>query len=124
MSGDGRMPLQVVEQVVEPGGAPGAAARAALLVVGPAAVAPGAGWVSVGSVPDQEVGWHRPACVCGACGGRSPLATALGVLFLQRARGEIADFDRVVVVVPPGRGAAIAGALRADLLVGGRFLVR
>lgn len=117
MTGDARLPLHVVEQ----GRALGGAARAALLVVGQASVAPGAGWVSVGSVPDQAIGAHRPACSCGACGGRSPLATALGVLFSQRARGEVADFDRVVVVVPPGRGAAVAGALRADALVDGRF---
>lgn len=38
---------------------------------------------------------HTAACSC--CGGRDPLAVALARAFMERARGELAWFDRVVI---------------------------
>lgn len=66
-----------------------------------------------------EVAVHPASCVC--CTGRHPAAMALGALFQARARGEVAWFTGVVAVVADP--AAVATALRADLLAGARFRV-
>jgi hypothetical protein len=63
-----------------------------------------------------ESGLHPAGCAC--CVGRGALATALGRLFMARARGEVAFFRRVVVT---GADAATRAALAADSLVSARF---
>jgi hypothetical protein len=58
---------------------------------------------------------HAAACAC--CTPRVALAEALHRLFLRRARGDVAFFDRVVVAVAD----AGASAALADPLVAARF---
>jgi hypothetical protein len=63
---------------------------------------------------------HQPGCAC--CLPRGAAAAALGELFLRRARGELAFFDRVQALsATPAGLAAIHAALRDDPFVSGRF---
>ncbi len=61
---------------------------------------------------------HDVGCAC--CAARSPAAQALGRLFAQRARGEVAFFRRVLV---DGRRAeaAVRAALQSDPVAAARF---
>lgn len=69
--------------------------------------------------PDAA-GPHPATCFC--CAGRSAAATALGTLFLRRARGETAAFRRVIVVTTTAVGrAAIDAALNTDPIASVRF---
>ncbi|WP_439815469.1 hypothetical protein [Zavarzinia sp. CC-PAN008] len=62
------------------------------------------------------------ACLC--CTGRSDLVDLLRRSFLQRVRGEIADFDRVVIATDPGADAtAIRAAIASDVLLAARYRV-
>ena len=117
---DARLRLEVVGQDRLPEPDPGG--RAALVWVGAGAgTGPDAAGWALRRGCALEADGHRPGCACGACGGRSALATLLGVLFMQRARGSVAMFDRVVVAVLPGAERTILRDLRADALVAGRF---
>ena|SRR5665213_2762062 len=58
-----------------------------------------------------RVATHPLGCAC--CVPRGPAATALGRLFLARARGDVPWFRSVVAVT---RGAAGAAAVRAALV--------
>ena len=62
---------------------------------------------------------HQASCAC--CWGRGAAATALGNIFLARARGETAYFRRVLAVVADVE--ATRAALARDPLVLGRFVV-
>ena len=64
---------------------------------------------------------HAAACAC--CGGRSPLAGMLARLVVERARGEVPFFGRVVAVSDAGGRAALRDLVRADMLVGSRYVV-
>ena len=59
---------------------------------------------------------HPAGCAC--CIARSPDAAALDLLFLQRVRGEVPWFTRVVV---PGDVPALRDALTADPVLSARF---
>ncbi len=61
---------------------------------------------------------HGAGCAC--CVARSPAAQALGRLFMQRTRGEVAFFRRVLV---EGRSleAAVRAALQSDPVAAARF---
>ncbi len=61
---------------------------------------------------------HDVGCAC--CTARTPAAQALGRLFTQRARGEVAFFRRVLV---EGRAleAAVRTALQSDAVAAARF---
>ncbi len=61
---------------------------------------------------------HDAGCAC--CVARAPAAQALGHLFMQRARGEVAFFRRVLV---DGRDAeaAVRAALQSDPVAAARF---
>ena len=61
---------------------------------------------------------HAAGCAC--CVARTPAAQALGRLFLQRVRGEVAFFRRVLV---EGQAleAAVRAALRSDPVAAARF---
>lgn len=63
-------------------------------------------------------GGHGAGCAC--CVARTPAAQALGRLFTQRARGEVAFFRRVLV---EGQAleAAVRAALQADPVAAARF---
>ena len=61
---------------------------------------------------------HGAECAC--CVARSPAAQALSHLFLQRARGEVAFFRRVVVE-EQDLEAAVRAALQSDSVAGARF---
>ena len=62
---------------------------------------------------------HAPSCAC--CIARTPSATALGALFQQRARGEVAFFRRVLVVTDAAGQDAVVRALEADPVASARF---
>lgn len=62
---------------------------------------------------------HIAGCAC--CGPRPALARALARLFMARARGETAFFDRVIVACPPAREADMAAAIAADPVSAARF---
>jgi hypothetical protein len=104
---DDRIPVRFTAP--RPGGpAPGTA-----LVVEAHALAPRGNPLVERIAPEQS--GHGTACPC--CAPRGALATALHRLFLKRARGEVAWFDRVEV-----RTMRIdAAAALADPLVAARF---
>ena len=62
---------------------------------------------------------HMSACAC--CGGRSPAAQALDQLYLQRVRGEVAWFDRLVA--PTAAEPAIRDAVATDRLIMARWRI-
>ena len=63
---------------------------------------------------------HSAGCPC--CAPRGPVAAALGGLFLARAKGEAAWFERVVALTQGARGReAVLAALANDPLVSARF---
>lgn len=61
---------------------------------------------------------HDAGCAC--CVTRTPAAQALGRLFMQRARGEVAFFRRVLVEGNAAE-AAVRAALRSDPVAAARF---
>ena len=66
-----------------------------------------------------EPGWATPhpvACTC--CADRGPAAAALDRLFLDRVRGAVPWFGRVVVT---GDSASLRHALEADSVIASRF---
>ncbi len=66
-------------------------------------------------VPDKEPG-HAVGCAC--CIARSPHASALDRLFLQRVRGEVPWFTRIVVRVD---SPEIRAAIETDPVLSARF---
>jgi hypothetical protein len=59
---------------------------------------------------------------CACCLPRGPVSTALGRLFLARARAEVPLFDAVVAVTHSAAGrAAVLAALDGDVLTRARF---
>jgi hypothetical protein len=68
--------------------------------------------------PDAAWGESHPiACAC--CVGRGPAAQAMDQLFLDRVRGSIPWFSRLVV--DPAGEAAVRAALIDDAVVAARF---
>ena len=61
---------------------------------------------------------HVAGCAC--CVARTPAAQALGRLFMQRARGEVAFFRRVLVDGHAAE-AAVRAALQSDPVAAARF---
>ena len=61
---------------------------------------------------------HDAGCAC--CVARTPAAQALSDLFMQRARGQVAFFRRVLVDGDTAE-AAVRAALQSDLMVVARF---
>ena len=61
---------------------------------------------------------HDAGCAC--CLGRTPAAQALGDLFMQRARGDVAFFRRVLVDGHAAE-AAVRAALQSDPVAAARF---
>ncbi len=62
---------------------------------------------------------HPAGCAC--CTSRAAAAEALGRLFLQRARGEVAFFRRVIIDTDDTGVAAVKAALQSDPVVSARF---
>lgn len=62
---------------------------------------------------------HDAGCAC--CTARSPAAQALGRLFTQRARGEVAFFRRVLIDGDAAAEASVRAALQSDPVVAARF---
>lgn len=62
---------------------------------------------------------HAAGCAC--CTPRSTAAETLSRLFLQRARGEVAFFNRLLVVADAAGQEAVNAALQSDPLVSARF---
>ena len=60
---------------------------------------------------------HPIACAC--CVSRGPAAHAMDQLFLDRVRGNLPWFDRLVV--DPAAETAVREALEADSVVSARF---
>lgn len=61
---------------------------------------------------------HPAACAC--CLPRGPDAAGLDRLFLQRVRGEVPWFTRIVVL---GHGESLRRAITADSLLSARFRI-
>lgn len=79
------------------------------------------GWAATCGVPivaDTTLA-HAAACAC--CAGRTPLALLLSELFVQRARGRLALFRRVLVIASEPASAAVRDVLATDPLVAGRY---
>lgn len=71
-------------------------------------------------VVPARIGGHPAGCSC--CAPRGPAATALGTLFLARARGDLPWFRSVVAVTCSAAGSdAVRAALAEDLLTRARF---
>ena len=66
------------------------------------------------------VAGHDPGCAC--CVARTPAAQALSHLFVQRARGEVAFFRRVLVDGQAAE-AAVRAALQSDPVAAARFRI-
>lgn len=62
---------------------------------------------------------HGSGCAC--CAALSPLGRALALLFVERARGGVPFFRRVVLVSDVAGWAAARAALAADPIAGSRF---
>lgn len=62
---------------------------------------------------------HDAGCSC--CALRTPAAETLGRLFLQRARGEVAFFRRVLVIGNNAAEQAVRAAMQSDPVVAARF---
>lgn len=62
---------------------------------------------------------HDAGCAC--CVWRSPAAETLGRLFLQRARGEVTFFSRVLVVGNSVAEQAVRAAVQSDPVAVARF---
>ncbi|MBN8890536.1 MAG: hypothetical protein BGP12_06300 [Rhodospirillales bacterium 70-18] len=77
----------------------------------PAGAGPAVAWLAARAAS------HAVGCAC--CVPRGAVATALGGLFLARARGEVGFFRRVVAAVSDP--AAVRSALAEDRLLAGRF---
>ena len=71
-------------------------------------------------VVPARIGGHPAGCNC--CAPRGPVATALGALFLARARGELPWFRSVVAVTHGADGVdAVRAALTGDVVTTARF---
>ena len=66
-------------------------------------------------------GAHGGSCPC--CVARSPLARMLARLVVERARGEVPFFARVVAVSDVAGRAALRASVRADPLVASRYVI-
>jgi hypothetical protein len=113
---DARIPLTLLE---DPAGLAAALAEgkpAAVLRAGEGGAVPRA--VTVESfVPLLP---HQAGCAC--CGGRSPAAVALDLLFQARLRGRCGWFDRVVAVAEtPAAQEMLRAALANDAVTAARF---
>jgi len=64
---------------------------------------------------------HPAVCAC--CTSRTAAANALGRLFTQRARGEVAFFRRVLVDTDEAGRQAVRAALQSDPVVCARFRI-
>ena len=73
------------------------------------AIHPDASWAAV----------HPAGCTC--CATRGPAALALDRLFLDRVRGTVPWFDRVLVL---GEGEAVRRAVADDTIVKARFRLK
>lgn len=62
---------------------------------------------------------HGVGCLC--CAPRGAAAEVLGRLFVERARGEVGFFSRVVVVGSAGTVAAVRRAVATDGVCAGRY---
>lgn len=65
---------------------------------------------------------HDAGCSC--CASRTPAAETLGRLFLQRVRGEVAFFRRVLMVGDNVAEQAIRAAVQTDPVASARFRLR
>ena len=64
-------------------------------------------------------GGHPFGCAC--CISRTAVGEALSRLFLQRARGEVAFFRRILVDTDEAGREAVRDAMRSDPVVCARF---
>jgi len=112
---DGRIPVLVVSD---------ADALAAALVERPGAALLGEGAAApdgaLASAGIEAAGPHPIACTC--CAGRGGEAVALDRLFLDRVRGRVPWFERVVALIPEeAQRASLRAVLRDDAVVSSRF---
>jgi hypothetical protein len=69
--------------------------------------------------PETAAPGHAPGCAC--CAPRLAAAEALRLLFLARAKGEVAFFRSVSVFAPPAAEAALRTALQTDPMLAAWF---
>ncbi len=67
-------------------------------------------------LPPQPGPVHAAGCAC--CAARAPAAAALDRLFLQRVRGEVPWFTRVVLASPD---PAVLAAVQSDSVLSARY---
>ena len=115
---DARIGLQLVEDEAGLAAALAKGPPAAVLRAGPAPEGLPEGAVAVqGFAPVMP---HQAGCAC--CGGRSPAAVALDLLFQARLRNRCRWFERVVALADtdPAR-TMLREALAADPVTAARF---
>jgi len=112
---DGRIPVLMVEDPAALAAALAERPGAALL--GEGAAAPEGALASAGI---EAANPHPAACTC--CAGRGGEAVALDRLFLDRVRGRVPWFERVVALVPQEmQRVSLRAVLRDDSVVSSRF---
>jgi hypothetical protein len=114
MSGDGRIPIEVVD-AADPTTADPRDGRTAVVLTGGAAGTP----ADHPLVRHAEAAAAAQAGACACCRALSSLASVLRRLFLDRVHGRVPEFERVVIVTD--REAGLREAF-ADPLVAARYV--
>ncbi len=96
----------------------------AIPVVPGDAVLLGASGTAPAGLPFARIGTanltnHQANCAC--CNPRDTIGMALGALHQARARGQVAWFNRLVVLAPPENWPAVRAALTEDRLAAARY---
>lgn len=118
---DARIPVRLLAAADAAARPPVADPLTALVLADPDAAA-GPGWAAVRRIdPGTGAGPAPHAAGCACCAGRSGLALLLTALFMERARGELALFRRVLLVAEGGPAGPLDALFRDDPMVAGRY---
>ncbi|MDL2171661.1 MULTISPECIES: hypothetical protein [Asaia] len=121
MSGDGRIPLYILsERDAMPQELVRVQGEGACLAVD--TERPG-GWAVYRRIAANALPGRVHARFCACCAGRSPVASALDQLFLDRIRGTSAHFVFVVIICGAGRLAGLMELLQQDAMVRSRYRI-
>lgn len=119
---DARIPVRLLAAAEAAARPPAADPLTVLVLADPDAAAAGPGWAAVRRIdPGTRAGPAPHAAGCACCAGRSGLAVLLTALFVQRARGELALFRRVLLVADGGPAGPLDALFRDDPMVAGRY---
>ncbi len=91
----------------------------ALLIEGEA-TAPAGHHTTRFTLPPPAFG-HIAGCTC--CTPRGPVATALIMMFRDRAVGNAPFFERIAVLASPAGNTAVHNAINSDLFLAAKFVI-